>query len=116
MAALIPAIVINGLTRHDWWQLDGQDLVARNVCRDVGLATDGVRLGSDVEKMSDEELAAAAEKTTLFARVSPRTRSESCRRSGPASTASVTKASCAPRIEPGSAADLVIARSRSRQS
>jgi Mg2+-importing ATPase len=47
------------------------DLVARKVCREVGLATEFVLLGSDVEKASDAELADAAEKTTLFARVSP---------------------------------------------
>ncbi len=47
------------------------DLVARKVCKDVGLAVDVVLLGDDVEKLSDEALADAAEKTTLFARVSP---------------------------------------------
>ncbi len=46
-------------------------LISRKVCRDVGLAADPMLLGGDVEKMSDEELAAAAEKTTLFARLSP---------------------------------------------
>jgi Mg2+-importing ATPase len=47
------------------------DLVARKVCREVGLALEGVHLGAEVEAMSDAELAAAAETTTLFARVSP---------------------------------------------
>ncbi len=47
------------------------DLVARKVCRDVGIATEAVLLGADVEKMSDEDLTRAAETTTLFARVSP---------------------------------------------
>ena len=46
-------------------------LISRKVCKDVGLATDPMLLGGDVEKMSDVELAAAAEKTTLFARMSP---------------------------------------------
>jgi Mg2+-importing ATPase len=46
-------------------------LVSRKVCRDVGLAEDPMLLGGDVEKMSDAELADAAEKTTLFARLSP---------------------------------------------
>jgi Mg2+-importing ATPase len=46
-------------------------LVSRKVCRDVGLPSDPMLLGSDVEKMSDAELAEAAEKTTLFARLSP---------------------------------------------
>jgi Mg2+-importing ATPase len=47
------------------------DLISRKVCRDVGLSADPMLLGGDVEKMSDDELAAAAEKTTLFARLSP---------------------------------------------
>jgi Mg2+-importing ATPase len=46
-------------------------LISRKVCRDVGLAADPMLLGGDVEKMSDAELAEAAEKTTLFARLSP---------------------------------------------
>jgi Mg2+-importing ATPase len=46
-------------------------LVSRKVCRDVGLSADPMLLGTDVEKMSDAELAAAAQKTTLFARLSP---------------------------------------------
>ncbi len=46
-------------------------LISRKVCRDVGLAADPMLLGADIEKMSDEELAPAAEKTTLFARLSP---------------------------------------------
>jgi Mg2+-importing ATPase len=47
------------------------ELCSRKVCKDVGLSTDFVLLGDAVEKMSDAELADAAEKTTLFARVSP---------------------------------------------
>ncbi len=46
-------------------------LVARKVCKDVGLQTDVVLTGDQVEKMTDDALADAAEKTTLFARVSP---------------------------------------------
>jgi P-type Mg2+ transporter len=47
------------------------DLVARKICKEVGLATEFVVMGDEVEKMSAEQLADAAEKTTLFARVSP---------------------------------------------
>ena len=47
------------------------ELCSRKVCKDVGLRTDFVLLGDRVEKMTDPELAEAAEKTTLFARVSP---------------------------------------------
>ena len=46
-------------------------LISRKVCKDVGLSADPMLLGGDVEKMSDAELAEAAEKTTLFARLSP---------------------------------------------
>jgi Mg2+-importing ATPase len=46
-------------------------LVSRKVCRDVGLAADPMLLGGDVEKMSDAELAEAADKAALFARLSP---------------------------------------------
>jgi Mg2+-importing ATPase len=47
------------------------ELCSRKVCKEVGLSTDCVLLGDAVEKMTDGELADAAEKTTLFARVSP---------------------------------------------
>ena len=46
-------------------------LISRKICRDVGLSPDPMLLGGDVEKMSDSELADAAEKATLFARLSP---------------------------------------------
>ena len=46
-------------------------LISRKVCKDVGLSADPMLLGGDVEKMSDAELADAAEKATLFARLSP---------------------------------------------
>ena len=47
------------------------ELISRKVCKDVGLPADPLLLGEDLEKMSDTELADAAEKTTLFARLSP---------------------------------------------
>jgi Mg2+-importing ATPase len=47
------------------------ELISRKVCEDVGLPAKPVLLGNDVEKMSDTDLADAAEKTTLFARLSP---------------------------------------------
>lgn len=47
------------------------ELVARKVCKDVGLAVGAVLLGADVERMTDDQLACAAEPTVLFARVSP---------------------------------------------
>ena len=46
-------------------------LISRKVCADVGLCPDPMLLGADVEKMSDTELAEAAGKTALFARLSP---------------------------------------------
>lgn len=47
------------------------ELVARKVCKEVGLSTEFTMVGSDVEKLNDEQLAEAAERATLFARVSP---------------------------------------------
>ena len=47
------------------------DLVSRKICQEVGLPTEHVLLGTQVEAMSDDELAEAAERTTLFARLSP---------------------------------------------
>jgi P-type Mg2+ transporter len=46
-------------------------LISRKVCKDVGLPPDPMLVGADVEKMSDAELAEAAQKATLFARLSP---------------------------------------------
>lgn len=46
-------------------------LISRKVCRDVDLPADPMLLGGDVEKMTDAELGEAAEKATLFARLSP---------------------------------------------
>ena len=47
------------------------ELVSRKICREVGIATDQVLLGNQVEGMSDTELADAAGRATLFARLSP---------------------------------------------
>jgi len=47
------------------------ELVSRKICQEVGLSTERVLLGSQVEAMSDDELAEAAESTTLFVRLSP---------------------------------------------
>ena len=47
------------------------DLVARKVCRDVGLATPRTLLGHQVEAMADAELEAAAEEVNLFAKLNP---------------------------------------------
>jgi Mg2+-importing ATPase len=47
------------------------ELVSRQICRQVGLPVEHMLLGKDVEALDDEKLADAAEATTLFARVSP---------------------------------------------
>ncbi|MDP9002756.1 MAG: HAD family hydrolase [Myxococcota bacterium] len=47
------------------------DLVARKICKEVGLATEFVLLGDSVERMTGADLAAEVEKVTFFARVSP---------------------------------------------
>jgi Mg2+-importing ATPase len=47
------------------------DLVAKHICDHVGLDTAEVMLGSDVEKLTDPALGQRAERTDIFARVSP---------------------------------------------
>jgi Mg2+-importing ATPase len=47
------------------------DLVTRKICQIVGIATETVLLGSQVETMSDTDLGEAAERTTVFARMTP---------------------------------------------
>jgi P-type Mg2+ transporter len=47
------------------------ELVSRKICSEVGLSLENVLTGTNVESMSDPELANAVEKTTLFVRLSP---------------------------------------------
>ncbi len=47
------------------------ELVARHVCEQVGLKSERIVLGDEIEKMSDAALGHTAEKVNLFARVSP---------------------------------------------
>jgi len=47
------------------------ELVCKKICQEVGIATDHVILGSQVDLMSDEQLASEAEKATILARLSP---------------------------------------------
>ncbi|MCG2622168.1 magnesium-translocating P-type ATPase [Arthrobacter sp. I2-34] len=45
--------------------------VAEKVCADLGLTTGGTLTGADVDRLSDQELADAAGKAGIFARVNP---------------------------------------------
>ncbi|WP_174776954.1 magnesium-translocating P-type ATPase [Cryobacterium algoritolerans] len=45
--------------------------VAEKVCADLGLVSGGTLTGPDIDRLSDSELGASAEETTIFARVSP---------------------------------------------
>ncbi len=47
------------------------DLITRKVCKEVGIQVDKIVLGSQVESMSDSQLAEAVECTDVFARLSP---------------------------------------------
>jgi len=47
------------------------ELVTAKVCRDVGLVTQGIVLGAQVEAMSDAELAQAVIASNVFARLNP---------------------------------------------
>ena len=68
-AKAITALRQNGITVK---VLTGDnDLVTRKVCTEVGIHADKILLGSQVEKMADEELAREVESTDVFARLSP---------------------------------------------
>jgi Mg2+-importing ATPase len=47
------------------------ELVSQKICHEVGIPTDYVLLGNQIEGMSDSELAGLVERTTLFARLAP---------------------------------------------
>ncbi|PLZ97942.1 magnesium-translocating P-type ATPase [Fischerella thermalis CCMEE 5268] len=47
------------------------DIVTRKICQEVDLQIDGILLGSQMEKMSDEQLADMVDTTTVFAKMSP---------------------------------------------
>lgn len=47
------------------------DKVTRTICKQVGLKVRNMLLGSDLEKMSDAQLAKAAEHTDVFAKLTP---------------------------------------------
>jgi Mg2+-importing ATPase len=47
------------------------DVVARHVCHQLGLTTDGVVTGEQIERLDDAALAHVAEEASVFARVSP---------------------------------------------
>jgi P-type Mg2+ transporter len=45
--------------------------VTAKICREVGLESDAILLGSDVEQMNDADLAAAVERCHVFAKLTP---------------------------------------------
>jgi P-type Mg2+ transporter len=47
------------------------EVVTRKICKEVGLAIDCAMLGKDVEALTDAALAEAAERTTIFSKMSP---------------------------------------------
>ena len=47
------------------------ELVTAKICREVGLAQQGMLLGSDIERMSDWDLAEAVESHNVFAKLTP---------------------------------------------
>jgi Mg2+-importing ATPase len=46
-------------------------IVARKICRDVGLDVQHIVTGAEVERLADEALSELAERTTIFAKLSP---------------------------------------------
>ena len=68
-AKAITALRQNGITVK---VLTGDnDLVTRKVCSEVGIHAEKILLGSQVEKLTDEELCKEVETTDVFARLSP---------------------------------------------
>ena len=47
------------------------ELVSRKICSEVGLETENILLGNDLEKLNDEELKEAVTKTQIFAKLTP---------------------------------------------
>lgn len=47
------------------------DIVTKKICKEINLSVSSMLLGSDIDKMSDEELSTAAENATVFAKLSP---------------------------------------------
>ncbi len=47
------------------------DIVTKKICKEVGLEIENIVLGKDIELISDAELAEIAERTTIFAKMSP---------------------------------------------
>jgi Mg2+-importing ATPase len=67
--AAIAALEDHGISVH---VLTGDnELVTQKICREVGIKISRLLLGSQIEKMSDDELAGAVEHANVFARVSP---------------------------------------------
>lgn len=68
-ADAIKALKVHGVTTKI---LTGDnDKVTRTICKQVGLKVRNMLLGSDLENMSDQELAKAAETTDVFAKLTP---------------------------------------------
>ncbi|NTU61110.1 MAG: HAD-IC family P-type ATPase, partial [Caldiserica bacterium] len=47
------------------------EIVSKKVCKEVGLATDNIMLGGDLETLDDIELAEKAQNVTIFAKLAP---------------------------------------------
>jgi Mg2+-importing ATPase len=47
------------------------DVITRKICREVGLEAGEIVLGAKVEEMADDALAALADRTTVFAKLTP---------------------------------------------
>lgn len=47
------------------------EIVTKKVCKEVGIPVQNVLLGEEIENMTDDELAEIAERTTIFAKLTP---------------------------------------------
>lgn len=47
------------------------DMVTRTICRQIGIASERVVLGTDIDRLSDDELATCVQENTIFAKLTP---------------------------------------------
>jgi len=67
--AAISALAANGIAIKI---ISGDnELVAQHVCRDLGIPIRGMLMGADIDRLTDEALAAQLAQVTLFCRVTP---------------------------------------------
>ena len=76
------------------------EIITRKICREVKVETGDILLGQQIEQMTDQELAGVADRTTVFAKLTPHRRSAlsaPCTSTGTSLGFSATASMTAPR-------------------